>query len=435
MVALWCVLIVTTAPTAAQDLLSYYSFDATPTNGAFAEYQTGEWITDDSGNGHDVKVTGPGLTWTFEGQLNGAIRFDGNTAFLEDTDADAYLNDLEAFTIMVWIRSDIVGTDAGIVTSDSPDDDDQNISLRYDEDGLFGDGVNVVKGGVRTVNGKQEYESRSFAQASTWQHLALVYESGEPLQLVINGTVDDATYQPLRTDGPISDVEFLRIGQGAKMESDVWDGLIDELRIYDGALSPPRIREIMEQPLPVELAAFRGSADGSTAVLEWETLTETNNDGFEIEHRRPGASAFESAGFRKGQGTTNTPTRYAFERSGLEPGTHAFRLRQIDVDGAETVIDPVTVSIAPDEPMVVSTYPNPVQAQGTVSVQVRDASDVRVDLYNVLGQRVKTIHRGTVRPGAAKRMPLQTGNLPSGTYFVRATGPSGTTTQRISVVK
>lgn len=435
MVALWCVLIITTAPAAAQDLLSYYSFDATPRSGAFAEFQTGELITDDSGNGHDLTVTGPGLTWDFEGRLNGAIRFDGNTAFLEDTDADEYLNGIEAFTIMVWIRSDVVGTDAGIVTSNSPNNDDQNIALRYDVDGLFGGGINVVKGGVNTVNGKQEYESRIFAQASTWQHLALVYKSGEPLELVINGTVDEPTYAPLRTDGAVAGAEFLRVGQGTKMETDIWDGLIDELRIYEGALSPPEIREVMEKPLPVELAAFRGTANGSTAVLEWETLTETNNDGFDIEHRRPGARAFEAVGFRKGQGTTNAPTRYAFEVSGLEPGTHAFRLRQVDVDGTETVIDPVTVSIAPDEPMTVSTSPNPVRQQGTVSVQVRDVSDVRVDLYNVLGQRVQTIHRGTIRPGAAKRIAMETGNLPSGTYFVRATGPSGTTTQRISVVK
>lgn len=434
MVAFWCVLVVTAAPASAQTLLSYYSFDAPPRNGAFTEYETDEYITDDSGNGRDLRVTGPGITWDFEGQLNGAIRFDGD-AFLEDVTAGEYLNGLEAFTITVWLRSEILATDAGIITSGIPDEDDQNISLRYDADGLFGGGINVIKGGVRTVNGKQEYESRSYVQATTWQHVALVYQSGEPLEMVINGSVDTPSYNPLNTDGPVTGVERLRVGQGAKQEIDVWDGLMDELRIYEGALSPPRIREIMEQPLPVELASFRGTADGSTAVLEWETLTETNNDGFQVEHQRPGDNAFETAGYRNGQGTTNTPSRYSFRVANLEPGAHAFRLRQVDIDGTETVIDPVTVSIALDQPLVVSVSPNPVRGQGTVSVQVQDASDVRIDLYNVLGQRMRTLHRGQIRPGAARRIPVDASNLPSGTYFVRATGPRITTTQQISVVK
>jgi hypothetical protein len=287
---------------------------------------------------------------------------------------------------------------------------------------------------VRTERGKQEYESRSFAQATTWQHLALVYESGEPLSLVINGSLDTPTYAPLRTSGLTDGNVQLRVGEGAKKRQDIWDGLIDEMRIYDGPMSPPEIRDVMLQELPVELAGFTAATDGRGAVLQWETLSESNNDGFEIEHRAPGASQFEPAGYRAGQGTTNAATRYSYRLNDLAPGTHQFRLRQIDLDGTETVYDPVTVKVALQAPVQVSTYPNPVRDNGTVQVQVRDAADVTVEVYNLLGQRVRTLHDGVLRPGAPRRFRLRAGELPSGTYFVRAITPAGTTTQRVSVV-
>ena len=273
LVALWCMVFVTVLPATGQDLLTYYSFDAPPDAGPDAEFRTGETITDDSGNGRYLRVSGEGITWTSEGRLNGAIRMSGGPGFLKDPNANRYLNGLDAFTITVWIRSEVIGTDAGIVNTQPPDDDDQNISLRYDADGLFGGGVNVVKGGVRTRNGKQEYESRWYAQATTWQHLALIYESGEPLRLIINGTVDNPTYAPLKTSGVTVRNVHLRVGEGAKGRSDIWDGLMDELRIYDGVLTPPEVRSVMEEELPVELASFNGTADGTGAVLHFPYTT------------------------------------------------------------------------------------------------------------------------------------------------------------------
>jgi hypothetical protein len=435
LVALWCMVFVTVLPATGQELLTYYSFDAPPDAGPDAEFRTGETITDDSGNGRYLRVSGEGITWTSEGRLNGAIRMSGGPGFLKDPNANRYLNGLDAFTITVWIRSEVIGTDAGIVNTQPPDDDDQNISLRYDADGLFGGGVNVVKGGVRTRNGKQEYESRWYAQATTWQHLALIYESGEPLRLIINGTVDNPTYAPLKTSGVTVRNVHLRVGEGAKGRSDIWDGLMDELRIYDGVLTPPEVRSVMEEELPVELASFNGTADGTGAVLHWETISETNNDGFQIEHRAPGTDDFESVGYRMGQGTTTAATRYTYRVGDLVPGTHAFRLRQVDVDGTESLYEPITVDVAMDTPLTVTAYPNPVRTRGTVEVQVEDPTETTVELYNLLGQRMETMYDGTLRPGAPTRLRLRADDLPSGTYFVRVRTPAGTETRRVSVVR
>ncbi|PEN14165.1 hypothetical protein CRI94_03745 [Longibacter salinarum] len=435
LVALWCVLMISSAPATGQKLLTYYSFDRPPEAGVDAEYRTGEVIADDSGNGRYLRVTGKGVSWTTEGRLNGAVRLTGGPGFLKDPNANKYLNGLDAFTITVWVRSDEIPTDSGILNTRPPDGNDQNISLRYDAEGLFGGAPNVIKGGVRTVNGKQEYESRMYAQASQWQHIALIYESGKPLVLFINGTFDKATYSPLKTSGPTVGNVHLRVGEGAKRRSDIWNGGLDELRIYSGVLSPREVRATMSQELPVELSGFTATSDDDAAVLQWETVSETNNDGFHIEHSAPGATTFKTIGFRAGQGTTSEATRYSFETIDLAPGRHTFRLRQVDVDGQETVFDPVTVDVAMSKPLAMTTYPNPLRESGTVQIQVEDAADVSVEVFNLLGQRVKTLHAGPIRPGAPLHLRLTTDQLPSGTYFVRARTAGTTMTRRVSVVR
>lgn len=58
--------------------------------------------------------------------------------------------------------------------------------------------------------------------------------------------------------------------------------------------------------LPVELASFEASADGDTAVLSWQTASETTNEGFQIEHRCLDARAWSTVAFVEGAGTTVT---------------------------------------------------------------------------------------------------------------------------------
>jgi len=79
--------------------------------------------------------------------------------------------------------------------------------------------------------------------------------------------------------------------------------------------------------------------------------------------------------------------------------------------------------------------PHPVQGEAAVNISVESASPVRVELFNLLGQRVRTLFDGTVTPGRAERVAIRGADLPSGTYFVRTTADSGSDVQRITIVR
>jgi hypothetical protein len=69
----------------------------------------------------------------------------------------------------------------------------------------------------------------------------------------------------------------------------------------------------------------------------------------------------------------------------------------------------------------------------TITVDPGGAGPVRVALYDLLGRRLRTLVDGSVH--GPVRTHLSAEGLPSGVYFLRATGPSTQQTRRITVVQ
>ncbi|PSQ66168.1 MAG: hypothetical protein BRD32_03105 [Bacteroidetes bacterium QH_2_64_74] len=189
--------------------------------------------------------------------------------------------------------------------------------------------------------------------------------------------------------------------------------------------------------IPVELTSFTGTVDEESAHLRWRTASETNNAGFRVEHRPPDADAWTPVGSVEGAGTTSRPQNYRFRTEALAPGRHAFRLRQVDLDGSTETHGPVRVQVGLSERFVLSApSPNPVRWQATVRVASREGESVRVVLYDALGRRVQTLHDGSLPAGQVKTLRLGTETLASGRYFLRLIGPGGTgRTRSLSVVR
>jgi hypothetical protein len=84
----------------------------------------------------------------------------------------------------------------------------------------------------------------------------------------------------------------------------------------------------------------------------------------------------------------------------------------------------------PDELRVRGNYPNPFRGATTLTFDLPEASDVRVEVFDLLGRRVLAAVPGPLPAGAAHACRLDAAALPSGTYFYRLTAlaPSGTRT-------
>ena len=190
--------------------------------------------------------------------------------------------------------------------------------------------------------------------------------------------------------------------------------------------------------LPVEMAGFDAVQNGKSVELTWQTASETNNAGFTVQHETE--SGWQSLGFIEskasgGTTTESTSYRYTMEEN-LDPGTHRFRLQQKDLDGSTSLSDVVTVDVGMDEAVRLSApAPNPARGSATLEFGVKEATEVTVSVYNVLGQRVETLYQGTPQAEQLRDVTLDASSLSSGVYFVRMKADGQTTTQRLTVVR
>ena len=198
-----------------------------------------------------------------------------------------------------------------------------------------------------------------------------------------------------------------------------------------GAAFSPGARADDGEPLPVELAGFTGVSDGDAAVLSWQTASETNNDGFYVEQQR--GAEWVVLGFRKGFDTTTEAHSYRFRVDGLVPGAYAFRLRQVDRDGAERFSYSVDVTVAGAFGLSAA-MPNPFRHATRFTLSVERPEQVTVALYNVLGQRMATLFEGEAQPGG-ELIRVESAALRSGVYFCRAEGERFSETRRMVLVR
>ncbi len=195
----------------------------------------------------------------------------------------------------------------------------------------------------------------------------------------------------------------------------------------------------VNSPLPVELAAFDGTATEAGVRLTWQTASETGNAGFEVQHKASEEAAWSELDYveSKAEGGTSTESHiYRYRAEDLAVGTHRFRLRQVDIGGAATLSDPIEVRIDMEAPLrLTAPAPNPVRGTATLSFAVKEAAETTLTLYNTLGQEVRTLYRDTPPAGEAQTVRLDATELSSGTYFLHLRAGSHVRTQRLTVVR
>ncbi|HCR48101.1 MAG TPA: T9SS type A sorting domain-containing protein [Rhodothermales bacterium] len=81
-----------------------------------------------------------------------------------------------------------------------------------------------------------------------------------------------------------------------------------------------------------------------------------------------------------------------------------------------------------------SAYPNPFNPSTTFELTLPFAQQVRVSVYNILGQEVRLLHNGTLSAGTTP-FKLNAAGLPSGLYFYRVQGATFAQTKVATLLK
>ncbi len=235
------VLLLSLAGNASADLILHWRFDE----------GSGTTVNDSSGNGHVGTIEG--ATWAV-GDRGSCLDFGGDGDHVIDDDAGEYMNGLSALTVALWIKSDVIGTDSGFIIFENPQGRDSR-NIRYDQDMGSGN-LNGIKYGTCTNTGDtddEEDESPINVQTTDWQHITVTWASGAGafpvgLNLYINGVLQTPPDDEPGAEGVLTGYDRVMVGKGGKDDgaTEGWDGLIDDVRIYDHVLSEVEILGTME---------------------------------------------------------------------------------------------------------------------------------------------------------------------------------------------
>ena len=203
--------------------------------------------------------------------------------------------------------------------------------------------------------------------------------------------------------------------------------------------------EAIDNPLPVELALFNVQLESNAALLKWETESELNNLGFEV--WRSGEengqytllSSYSNNPMLEGHSSTTIQHEYSFiDKSVVNGQTYWYKIADVDFNGTRTFHGPKSVTIPlnsenittissniPENFKLYQNFPNPFNPNTTIQFDIPTVSenlaDVRLIIFNNLGQSVNTIFEGKLTGGSYQiqwdgKNDLGK-NVPSGIYY------------------
>jgi hypothetical protein len=208
-------------------------------------------------------------------------------------------------------------------------------------------------------------------------------------------------------------------------------------------------------PLPVELSSFTAVKNNSSIELNWQTKTEVNNYGFEIERRTdnslistaipgPGSSDVKwiMIGFVKGNGNSNSPENYSFVDKYPEGGSNfIYRLKQIDNTGSYNYSKEIKIKAVPAGYNLYQNYPNPFNPSTTIKFNLPQTGEVKIEVFDITGKKLSTIINQSMNAGFhsvifnTEDLSNKGRSFSSGTYIYRLTAPGFSSARKMILLK
>ncbi|MFK8008562.1 MAG: T9SS type A sorting domain-containing protein [Saprospiraceae bacterium] len=199
----------------------------------------------------------------------------------------------------------------------------------------------------------------------------------------------------------------------------------------DGSISAPfKLHyEMTPAPLPVELVDFKVRKEGKESLISWETASEDNNKGFEIQKSTDG-ERWEKLTWIDGYGTTTNTQSYSYVDTEPHRGDNYYRLRQVDFDDKEdfSAVRVVTFDFVLEAPVI---YPNPVLDELTIEMPSINTGKVTFEIRDING-RVIMNERVNLEDEIHK---INTSSLIPGIYYLDIQSQSSLTSYPFTKTK
>jgi len=421
---------------------------AQPTDGLVAYYPFNGDANDESGNGLNGILYGPTLVADRFGNPNASYEFDGvnDRITIPTTSGFNFLHTGSNFTISFWLKTNI-NAGAQIIFSNTPGGDRNGIGLYIQElNGVknyyFYIGRNAYGGpptwAVIIVTWPVVYPSNN-----EWTHILITYDYNLENNQVkcYENEVLKGTANRRNEHNPGNAYGYLQIGRYVSEYPDYFDGMIDDIRMYDRVLSEAEISELYNE----------GRTPEEMIVNLISTIEELENDG-DLNGGQSNSliSKLENALNSLDKGHTNAAINKleafinqvnAFINGEILTETQGEEL----ISSAEEVILAIstmekitpqlnTSSNIPNIFLLEQNYPNPFNPTTTIKYGIPEDNQVTLKIYDLLGTEVATLVN-EYKTAGSYQYEFDAGKLASGLYLYQLKANNLILTKKMILMK
>jgi len=313
----------------------------------------------------------------FTNAQNSVLNLDGNADYAFAND-DVSLSPTDAVTVAAWVKINSNGSTSSIARKGA------SFTPAYS---LNRESSNNFKFYVYLGSWLDSFNSTTVTNVGEWYHVAGVYNASE-IMIYVNGVLESAR----STTGSISTTtdNFYIGGDVGTVGVEWFNGLVDELSVWNKALTQSQIQTVMNDSLSA--AYYQTSDSGLVAYWKFDELEDLgiNSDGADDVRD---LSVYGNHADLEGD---------AFIEIGGPAGVELFSTE------------------IPDNFNLSQNYPNPFNPYTKIEYSIPEQSFVQLKVYDILGSEVATLVNQEQSAGTY-RADFIADHLASGLYVARLT--------------
>jgi hypothetical protein len=242
----------------------------TPPAGLIAAYNfnegSGTTVHDTSGNG--ITGTVHGTTWTTGGRYGNALSFNGSSSYV-DLGNPALLQTTGSMTWSAWVKAAANPPNDGQIVTKSNNASGWQLKTSNDT-GPQTFGVAVA----RANNAYAQRYSTTVRSLNVWYHVAGVYNAtARTLDIYVNGVLDNGTLTGTIPTQQV--IPTVNVNIGRRSGGYYFNGIIDDVRIYNRPLSQAEIQADMNTPVGSPLPTPTPTSTATPTPTATATFTPT----------------------------------------------------------------------------------------------------------------------------------------------------------------
>ena len=347
-----------------------------------------------------------------DGNQNDAFDFNGSGGYINIPESASYLSADKQITVAAWVYPRSYKDEEGIVVHEN------FWRLMLSQGNVTGNIFNEQYQENRVLSNSQ-------VPLNQWSHIAFTY-NGKTIKVYQNAKLMNQLDFPVNKIGGPGQSYPITIGHGIGLSQNYFDGMMDNVAVYNRALSDTEISALMKTSGLLLSPPLYSPADNSTGS------SDTVNFAWAVQ---PGASAYEvqvslDNYFSTSILTDTTVTDTSLSLTNLQSDTtYYWRVRSIN-DSTQSgwsfyksfstnIISAVKASNKiPVSYELFQNYPNPFNPSTTIRFQIPASSKVSLKIYDILGREVADLVNKRLSPGSYN-INWNAGMLSSGIYIYR----------------